>query len=228
MKLDAVIFDLDGVVTDTAHLHYVAWRDVAREIGITIDESFNEQLKGISRMASLQRILQHGGKAAHFSTADCEVLCTRKNNRYVATLASLTPESILPGITALLQDLRGRGIRIGLASVSLNAPVILNALGISHLFDYCADASRIVHSKPDPEIFLLACRGLGVAAHHAIGIEDSLAGIQAINASGMASVGIGEDLMGAGLLLPSTRELNWHRLDAYWQRLHPASAPVKE
>ncbi|QKN82134.1 beta-phosphoglucomutase [Scandinavium goeteborgense] len=228
MKLDAVIFDLDGVVTDTAHLHYVAWRDVAKEIGISIDETFNEQLKGISRMASLQRILQHGGKAAYFSPADCEELCARKNNRYVATLASLTPESILPGITALLQALRGRGIRIGLASVSLNAPVILNALGISHLFDYCADASRIVHSKPDPEIFLLACRGLGVAARHAIGIEDSLAGIQAINASGMASVGIGEDLMGAGLLLPSTRELNWHRLDAYWQRLHPAPAPVKE
>lgn len=228
MKLDAVIFDLDGVVTDTAQLHFIAWRETAQEIGITIDQTFNEELKGISRMASLQRILQHGGKEMHFSTADCEALCERKNSRYVATLASLTPESILPGITELLQDLRTRGIRIGLASVSLNAPVILKALGISHLFDYCADASRIVHSKPDPEIFLLACRGLAVAARNAIGIEDAQAGIEAINASGMASVGIGDDLMGAGLLLPSTRELNWHRLDAYWQRLHPTSAPVKE
>jgi len=228
MKLEAVIFDLDGVVTDTAHLHFIAWRDVAQEIGITIDPVFNEQLKGISRMASLQRILQYGGKAAHFTQAECEVLCTRKNNRYVATLASLTPASILPGITDLLHDLRGRGIHIGLASVSLNAPVILNALGIAHLFDYCADASRIKHSKPDPEIFLLACHGLGVTAQHAIGIEDAQAGIQAINASGMAAVGIGDDLTGAGLLLPSTRELNWHRLDAYWQRLHSASAPAKE
>lgn len=228
MKLDAVIFDLDGVVTDTADLHFVAWREVAQEIGITIDEAFNVQLKGISRMASLQRILHYGGKTAQFSSADCEALCARKNSRYVATLASLTPASILPGITGLLQDLRRREIGIGLASVSLNAPVILNALGIAHLFDYCADASRIVHSKPDPEIFLLACYGLGVETRHAIGIEDSQAGIQAINASGMASVGIGEDLMGAGLLLPSTRELNWHQLDAYWQRLHPTAASVKE
>jgi beta-phosphoglucomutase len=228
MKLQAVIFDLDGVVTDTAHLHYLAWCEVAQEVGITIDLAFNEQLKGISRMASLQRILQHGGKAAHFSTADCEALCARKNSRYVATLASLTPASILPGITELLHDLRVRGIRIGLASVSLNAPAILDALGITPLFDYCADASQVVHSKPDPEIFLMACRGLGVAPQHAMGIEDAQAGIEAINASGMAAVGIGDDLTGAGLLLPSTRELNWHRLDAYWQRLHPASAPGKE
>lgn len=228
MKLEAVIFDLDGVVTDTAHLHYLAWREVAQEVGITIDSAFNEQLKGISRMASLQRILQHGGKAAHFSTADCEALCARKNSRYVATLASLTPASILPGIAELLHDLRARGIRTGLASVSLNAPSILHALGITPLFDYCADASQVVHSKPDPEIFLMTCRGLGVAPQHAMGIEDAQAGIEAINASGMAAVGIGDDLMGAGLLLPSTRELNWHRLDAYWQRLHPASVPGKE
>lgn len=228
MKLAAVVFDLDGVITDTAHLHFVAWREVAREIDILIDETFNEQLKGISRMASLQRILQHGGKAETFSTADSQALAERKNARYVASLASLTPDAILPGITELLRDLRVRGIGIGLASVSLNAPTILNALGISALFDYCADASRILHSKPDPEIFLAACEGLGVKPQQAIGIEDAQAGIQAINASGMASVGIGEALTGAGLLLTSTHELNWQRLETYWQRLHPASAAGKE
>jgi beta-phosphoglucomutase len=228
MKLDAVIFDLDGVITDTAHLHFVAWREVAQEIGIAIDETFNEQLKGISRMASLQRILQHGGKAEQVSAADCQAIAERKNARYVASLASLTPDSILPGITELLRDLRARGIRIGLASVSLNAPTILNALGISSLFDYCADASRVVHSKPDPEIFLAACQGLRVSPRQAIGIEDAQAGIQAINASGMASIGIGADLTGAGLLLPSTRELRWQQLEAFWQHLHPASATVKE
>lgn len=223
MKLEAVIFDLDGVIADTAHLHFLAWREAAGEMGITIDESFNEQLKGISRMASLERILRHGGREADFSLAEREAIAARKNARYVASLASLTQDAMLPGIHALLLDLRLRGIRIGLASVSLNAPTILNALGISHLFDYCADAASVKRSKPDPEIFLLACQGVAVPPQNALGVEDAQAGIQAINASGMVSVGIGEDLQGAGLRLPSTRELNWQQLAAFWNSLYPVA-----
>jgi beta-phosphoglucomutase len=204
MTLNAVVFDLDGVITDTAHLHFLAWRAVAEEIGITFDEVFNEQLKGISRMDSLQRILKHGGKEGMFSDEQRLALATKKNALYVQSLASLTQDSLLPGICD------------GLASVSLNAPGILHALGIHQAFDFCADASRICRSKPDPEIFLAACKGLNVRPEEAIGIEDAAAGVDAINAAGMLSVGIGPGLNHAGLQLHSTQELTWERLTAFW------------
>ncbi|WP_288790078.1 beta-phosphoglucomutase [uncultured Enterobacter sp.] len=216
MMLNAVVFDLDGVITDTAHLHFLAWRAVAQEIGITFDEVFNEQLKGISRMDSLQRILKHGGKAGMFSEEQCLALAARKNALYVQSLASLTQDSLLPGIRDVLADIRAAQVKIGLASVSLNAPGILHALGIHQAFDFCADASRIRRSKPDPEIFLAACKGLNVRPDEAIGIEDAAAGVDAINAAGMLSVGIGPGLDHAGLQLHSTQELTWERLTAFW------------
>ncbi|WP_409515063.1 beta-phosphoglucomutase [Atlantibacter sp.] len=210
--LQALIFDLDGVITDTAHLHFTAWRSVAAELGITIDEEVNQSLKGISRMASLECILQVGGKAGLFSEAEKEVIAARKNQRYVELLGSLGPGSILPGIAPLLEELRARGIGIGLASASLNAPGILQALGLAAMFDYCADASRVAHSKPDPGIFLAACAGLGVTPSRCIGVEDAQAGIAAINASGMVSIGIGATLRDADLRLNSTEELTWRRI----------------
>lgn len=161
MKPEAVVFDLDGVITDTAHLHFLAWRAVAQEIGIAIDEVFNEELKGISRMASLQRILRHGSKEGAFDDKQCLALAGKKNALYVASLASLTEASLLPGIREVLAEIRAAKVKIGLASVSLNAPRILTALGIEDAFDFCADASLIVCSKPDPEVFLAACAGLG-------------------------------------------------------------------
>ena len=216
MMLKAVVFDLDGVITDTAHLHFLAWRAVAEEIGIGFDEIFNEQLKGISRMDSLLRILKHGGKEGMFSDEQCLALATKKNALYVQSLASLTQDSLLPGIREVLAEIRAAKIKIGLASVSLNAPGILNALGIYQAFDFCADASRIHRSKPDPEIFLAACAGLDVRPEEAIGIEDAAAGVQAINAAGMLSVGIGPGLNHAGLQLHSTQELTWTCLTEFW------------
>ncbi len=216
MMLKAVIFDLDGVITDTAHLHFLAWRSVAEEIGISIDEAFNDELKGISRMESLQRILRHGGKEGEFSDKQCLALAGKKNTRYVQSLASLTEASMLPGIRELLAEIRRAKVKTGLASVSLNAPGILHALGIASAFDFCADASRIICSKPDPEIFLAACEGLHVRPQEAIGIEDAAAGVEAINAAGMLSVGIGPGLDRAALQLRSTRELTWNRLTDFW------------
>ena len=216
MTLKAVVFDLDGVITDTAHLHFLAWRAVADEIGITFDEVFNEQLKGISRMDSLQRILKHGGKEGTFSDEQCLALATKKNALYVQSLASLTEDSLLPGIRDVLTDIRKANVKTGLASVSLNAPGILHALGIYQAFDYCADASRIRRSKPDPEIFLAACAGLNVRPEEAMGIEDAPAGVAAINAAGMLSVGVGSGLNHAGLQLHSTRELTWKCLTEFW------------
>ncbi|ELQ6061788.1 beta-phosphoglucomutase [Cronobacter sakazakii] len=224
MKPDAVIFDLDGVITDTAHLHFVAWRQVAADIGIAIDEQFNQQLKGISRMGSLERILAWGGKADAFSEAEKASLASRKNALYVESLRMLTPQAVLPGIASLLAALRQEGIRIGLASVSLNAPAILQALGLAAQFDFCADAARLMHSKPDPEIFLSACAGLGVAAARCIGVEDAQAGVDAINACGMTSVGIGAELRGAQLRLDNTAELTWPRLHALWNQQRCATA----
>ena len=216
MALKAVVFDLDGVITDTAHLHFLAWRSVAQEIGITFDEVFNEELKGISRMDSLQRILRHGGKDGVFNDKQCLALAGKKNDLYVQSLASLTQASLLPGIREVLAEIRAANVKIGLASVSLNAPAILHALAIHTAFDFCADASRIVCSKPDPEIFLAACAGLNVRPEEAIGIEDAAAGVEAINAAGMLSVGIGPGLGHAGLQLHSTRELSWKCLSDFW------------
>ncbi|EMF0719404.1 beta-phosphoglucomutase [Citrobacter freundii] len=216
-KPQAIIFDLDGVITDTAHLHFLAWQQIANEIGIVIDEQFNDSLKGISRGESLQRILQHGGKAGEFGAEACAQLAGQKNRLYVHSLRQLTADSVLPGIRELLVTLREEHIPVGLASVSLNAPAILQALDIRAYFDFCADAALISRSKPDPEIFLAACAGLGVDPQHCIGIEDAQAGIDAINACGMLSVGIGAGLNGANLQLPSTEFLTWPCLSAFWQ-----------
>ncbi|HGY1213627.1 TPA: beta-phosphoglucomutase [Citrobacter braakii] len=217
LKPQAIIFDLDGVITDTAHLHFLAWRQVADEIGIVIDEAFNDSLKGISRGESLQRILHHGGKAGVFSPEACAQLAERKNRLYVHSLRQLTVNSVLPGIRELLMTLREERIPVGLASVSRNAPAILQALNLSSCFDFCADAALLTRSKPDPEIFLAACAGLGVDPQQCIGIEDAQAGIDAINACGMLSVGIGKGLNGADLQLPATEFLTWPCLSAFWQ-----------
>lgn len=217
MKLQGVIFDLDGVITDTAHLHFQAWQQIAAEIGISIDAQFNESLKGISRDESLRRILQHGGKEGDFNSQERAQLAYRKNLLYVHSLRELTVNAVLPGIRSLLADLRAQQISVGLASVSLNAPTILAALELREFFTFCADASQLKNSKP--EIFLAACAGLGVPPQACIGIEDAQAGIDAINASGMRSVGIGAGLTGAQLLLPSTESLTWPRLSAFWQNV---------
>ncbi|AWH88994.1 beta-phosphoglucomutase [Limnobaculum parvum] len=226
MKLEAVIFDLDGVITDTAHFHFIAWQKIAGEIGIDIDEQFNEQLKGISRLDSLHRILVHGGKRFDFSTEQINQLAERKNQIYVALLDQLSPAAILPGISDLLKELRQQQIRIGLASVSRNAPQVLAALHLTSQFDFCADANKIQHSKPDPEIFLTACAGLGIDPSRAIGIEDAQAGIEAIKASGMLAIGVGQALTHADWLIPSTQYLNMNALQTLWDR-HAASLSTR-
>ncbi|MFM5716047.1 beta-phosphoglucomutase [Aeromonas allosaccharophila] len=216
MKLEAVVFDLDGVITDTAHYHFVAWRDMALGLGIHIDEAFNERLKGVSRLDSLRLILAHGGKADLFSDAELEAIATRKNEHYVNLLSALSPADILPGIAELLRELRQNGIRIGLASVSKNAPQVLAALGLTDAFDYCADAAKLTHSKPHPEIFLTACAGLGVTPAQAIGVEDAQAGVISIKAAGLYAVGVGSQLEGVDWLVPCTSHLTLPALLAHW------------
>lgn len=209
--LKAVIFDLDGVITDTAEWHYLAWKQLANSIGIDFNREFNEELKGISRMESLEKILQFGGRADHFSEDEKEQLATRKNTKYVELLTEMEPEHIFPGVKEFLNELKDHGIGIGLASASKNAPAILNALKITDYFQTIINPDEVANGKPAPDIFLRAAEKLSVLAEECIGIEDSTAGISAIKDAGMYAVGVGtyEKMTeaGADLVLQTTQEL---------------------
>ncbi len=195
----------------------MAWKQIADEMGIVIDEAFNDGLKGISRMASLRRILRHGGKEGTLSESECLYWASRKNAIYVNSLRQLTPHSVLPGIRELLNTLTGLQIPTALASVSLNAPAILQALDIADFFDFLRRCVANCALKARSGDFLLPpVKDWGSYRKKCIGIEDAQAGITAINACGMRSVGIGQSLTGAGLLLPSTEYLTWSCLAAFW------------
>ncbi|MGN8646610.1 beta-phosphoglucomutase [Gracilibacillus sp. HCP3S3_G5_1] len=211
-KIDAVIFDLDGVITDTAHFHYLAWKDLADKLNIEFDQKFNENLKGVSRVQSLELILEKGNKAQNFTEEEKEKLANEKNEIYKQYISQLTPDAILPGIQPLIAKLKEEGILIGLASVSKNAQTVLKALKIEELFDYCADANKITRSKPDPEIFLNVCEALQVHPSCAIGIEDAVVGIEAIKDSDMFAVGVGKNLEYADFLVESTDQLDWGQI----------------
>ncbi|KAG2856266.1 hypothetical protein PC115_g25859, partial [Phytophthora cactorum] len=146
--LQAVIFDLDGVITDTAEYHYVAWKQLGEELDIPFDREFNEQLKGISRGESLERILRLGGKENTYSAEEKEEFASRKNEHYVSLLDSLTPEHTYPGIRELLLELQASGIPAVIASASKNAPQILKALELDSLFRYVVHPDSVPHGKP--------------------------------------------------------------------------------
>ena len=190
--IEAFIFDLDGVITDTAYYHYLAWKELGNKIGIEIDEEFNETLKGISRIESLERMLVFGNKENQFTQEEKLQLATEKNEDYKELIKRITPNDILPGIIELLEEAKNNKIKIGLASASKNAIPVLNSLGVIEYFDFIADASKCKNSKPAPDIFLMALNGLNVEAKNCIGIEDAYSGIEAINTSGMYSVGVGD------------------------------------
>ena len=190
MSCRAVIFDLDGVLTDTAIYHFHAWKALADELGIAFTEHDNEQLKGVDRLGSLRWILQKAGLT--LSGAEEARLMQQKNAHYLELIDHMTAADLYPGVQALFTELRQSGIKIGLASASKNAAFVVERLGIAAQFDYIADANQVINSKPDPEVFLLAANGLSVAPQHCIGVEDALAGIEAINRAGMKAIGIGD------------------------------------
>lgn len=216
-QLEAVIFDLDGVITDSAHFHYLAWKQLAADIDIEIDEAFNETLKGISRMDSLDLILAKGGREKDFTLEQKEELAAKKNAHYVELLKDLSPADILPGIKPLLDAIRAANLKIALASVSKNAPMVLAALDLTDSFDYLADAAKITHSKPDPEIFLVAAAGLGVEPTNAVGIEDAQAGVEAIKSAGMKAIGVGTGLIGTDELVSDTSKLTLAMIQKVFQ-----------
>lgn len=204
------VFDLDGVITDTAKYHYIAWKELAAEIGIEIDLKFNEQLKGISRMDSLERILTLGNKNDAYTEVEKEALATKKNTHYVQLLQRLTPDDLLPGVKTFLDEAKAKNIPCAIASASKNAPFILDKLGVMQDFDTIVDPATLKKGKPDPEIFIQAALALGIEPAEAVGFEDAQAGIDGIKAAGMYAVGVysGEELHGADVIVEKLTDLN--------------------
>lgn len=193
--LDAVAFDLDGVLTDTARAHYRAWRRLADTLGLPFDEAANEALKGVDRMASLALIL---GDRPGYDAARRAALAATKNDWYLAEVAGFGPGDLLPGARDALDRCRAAGLKLALASASRNAPRLLDALGIAGLFDAVVDPAGLAAGKPAPDIFLAAAAAVGAAPARTLGVEDSVAGIAAILAAGMPALGIGDAAVLAG------------------------------
>lgn len=204
------IFDLDGVITDTAKFHYQAWKALADSLGIPIDETFNETLKGISRMDSLDRILAHGHRENAFTPAEKKALAQQKNDHYVQLLEHLTTEDVLPGVVPLLQQAQARHIPCAVASASKNAPLILEKLGVRAYFATIVDPDSLSKGKPDPEIFLAAANSIGVLPQNAIGFEDAQSGIDGLKAAGIYAVGLSasQPLIGADMQVSEMTELS--------------------
>ena len=189
MRHKALLFDLDGVLTDTAKYHYLAWQQLARELGIRFTLQDNERLKGVSRMHSFEIILEIGG--LQMTQAEKEACCEKKNNIYRQYILQITKDETLPGAAQFLQDCRKEGYLIGLGSASKNTQTILDRLEITSFFDVIVDGTMVSKAKPDPEVYLRGAARLGVFPGNCIVFEDAQAGIEAAHAAGMQAVGIG-------------------------------------
>lgn len=210
--IKAVIFDLDGVIVDTAHYHFIAWKRLAKELGIHFTEQENEQLKGVSRMRSLEIILELGN--LRLSQDEMERLATKKNQWFVDYINAMKPDEIFPGVKEMIQNIRANGIKIALASSSKNADTVLTLLKIKDLFDVIVDGTMITHTKPDPEIFLLAAKKLNLPPSECLVFEDAEAGVEAAIASGMKCIGVGsaQQLSKANVVVAKTPDFDIQKI----------------
>ena len=190
MSKKAFIFDLDGVIVDTAKYHYLAWKKIANELGIEFTHEHNELLKGVSRVRSLDIILDLGNVEASQEQKDQWLV--QKNEEYLTYLVDMDQSEILPGVMSVLEFLKANQQPIALGSASKNARPILEKTGILSYFDVIVDGNDVSNAKPDPEVFLQAAKKLGMTNENSIVFEDSVAGIQAANIAAMTSIGIGE------------------------------------
>ncbi|NKI26112.1 beta-phosphoglucomutase [Arenibacter sp. 6A1] len=184
------IFDLDGVIVDTAKYHYLAWKKLANELGFEFTQQQNEMFKGVSRKRCLEILLQIGGITA--SEAQFNTWMVEKNRDYLAYIAHMDATEILPEVPKVLKYLKKMNIPLALGSASKNAVPILEKVHLKEYFDSIIDGNQVTKAKPDPEVFLMAAKQLGLAPQHCVVFEDAVAGIQAANAAGMVSIGIGE------------------------------------
>lgn len=189
MKFDAIIFDLDGVLCTTDHLHYLGWKKLADREGIYFDEVINQRLRGVSRMESLIIILERAGKT--YTEDQMAEMAAYKNDQYKLLLNTLTPEDLSDEVMGTLKILRSKGLKLAVGSSSKNTRLILKKLGLGDFFDAIADGNDITNSKPDPEVFLLAAQRVGLTPENCLVVEDAEAGIQAAYRGGFCSAGIG-------------------------------------
>ena len=208
----ACIFDLDGVIVDTAKYHYLSWKSLFQPLGYDFLEHDNEPLKGASRMHSLEMILDMAGMDK--THAEKEELCRVKNEIYLASIEAMTGTEILPGVAQLIKTMKENGISISLGSASRNARHILDVLDITEQFDAVVDGNDVQHGKPNPEVFLLAAKKLGVSANQCLVIEDAAKGITAAKKAGMLAIGIGDaTILGAAdFVLSNLEDMTWELL----------------
>jgi beta-phosphoglucomutase len=212
-NIKACIFDLDGVIVDTAVYHYKAWKRLANDLGFDFTEEDNEKLKGVSRVRSLELILQWGGVTK--TEAEKEVLARRKNDWYVDMISHMTPAEILPGAKEFLKACRAAGIKTALGSASKNSMTILDKINLAYLFDAVIDGNKVSRAKPDPEVFLKGAEELRVSPADCVVFEDAIAGVQAAINGGMKVVGIGLPgvLIGANLVISGLNKMSLEKLE---------------
>lgn len=197
------IFDLDGVLVDTAKYHFLAWQDLAERLGITFTPQDNERLKGVSRMASLDILLSLGDKT--YTDEEKEQFAAEKNKLYVSYVSKMDASEILPGVADFLAHIKARGVKIALGSASKNSPLIMKNTGLNQYFDVIVDGNDVSKAKPDPEVFVLGAKRLHLQPAQCVVFEDAFAGIQAGKSGGMYTVGIGtrENLPNADIVMPN-------------------------
>lgn len=207
-KIKGCIFDLDGVIVDTAKYHYLAWKRLASELGFDFTGKDNERLKGVSRMASLDILLEIGGLA--FDEETKLALATRKNKWYVEYITAMKDDEILPGAKIFIEKAKAAGLKVALGSASKNAITILNGLKLTAYFDAVIDGNKVSKAKPDPEVFLLAAQELGLPPENCVVFEDAKAGVEAAKRAGMKCIGVGTslELSGADSMIPGFENID--------------------
>lgn len=212
-KIKACIFDLDGVIVDTAKYHYLAWKRLAEELGFEFTEEQNERLKGVSRMKSLEILLEIGNK--NFTEEEKLKLADKKNNWYKEYISTMKEDEILPGTKEFLEMVRAGGIKTALGSVSKNSMTILNNLKLIKYFDSVIDGNKVSRAKPDPEVFLLGASEINIDPKNCVVFEDAQAGIEAAINAGMYSIGIGDHhiLNRANFVISSLKEMTLEKLN---------------
>ena len=222
--MKAAVFDLDGVITDTAKFHFAAWSQLAEEkLNLKLPAEFESKLKGISRIDSLKRILDFGGLSDKYTDAQIQDLAAEKNGYYIKAIdAQLTEKDILPGISRLIKELQDHDIKLSLASASKNAPHILKKLGLFDDFDAIADPAKVAKGKPAPDIFLAGAKAVDTDPADCVGVEDAVAGVQAIKYAGMTAVAVGDanELKQADKVVPTTDDFSYDLFEKVWEANH--------
>lgn len=206
------IFDLDGVVVDTAKYHYIAWKALASELGFDFSEKDNERLKGVSRLRSLEILLEIGGLQIEENKK--AELASKKNKIYLEYINKMTPEEILPGVHVFLTELRSKNIKIALGSASKNAMFILEKLQLKHFFDEVVDGNMVSNAKPDPEVFVKGANLLDISPTECVVFEDAESGVEAALKGGMKCIGVGDPdiLHQAHAVIPGFKDFNYNHL----------------